>query len=68
MSGKPSNVCIPHDSHGNKCKLRSGWKVVFLEQNHTGMGVWQHAFTELRAPKIFNLLSDPFERGNTSIE
>jgi arylsulfatase A-like enzyme len=44
------------------------WKITFLEQNHGGMGVWQRAFTELRAPKIFNLRSDPFERADDSIE
>jgi arylsulfatase A-like enzyme len=42
------------------------WKVVFKEQNHTGLEVWRGGFTDLRAPKIFNLRSDPFERGDTS--
>jgi hypothetical protein len=44
------------------------WKVTFKEQNHeigpkTPMGVWQGDFTNLRAPKIYNMRSDPFERG-----
>jgi arylsulfatase len=43
------------------------WKVSFLEQNHQGIGVWQGDFTNLRAPKIFNLRSDPFERADESI-
>lgn len=43
------------------------WKAVFLEQNHEGIGVWQRGFEELRIPKLFNLRSDPFERGDQSI-
>jgi arylsulfatase A-like enzyme len=43
------------------------WKVVFKEQDHTGLGVWQSEFTNLRAPKPFNLRADPFERGDESI-
>ena len=43
------------------------WKAVFLEQDHKGIGVWQGQFTDLRLPKLFNLRSDPFERGDQSI-
>ena len=43
------------------------WKVVFKEQLHTGLDVWQRDFTNLRAPKPFNLRADPFERGDESI-
>jgi arylsulfatase len=43
------------------------WKVVFKEQNNKGLGVWQGEFTNLRAPKPFNLRADPFERGDESI-
>jgi arylsulfatase len=42
------------------------WKAVFEEQRHTGLGVWREPFSSLRAPKIFNLRSDPFERGDES--
>lgn len=44
------------------------WKVVFKAQESTGIGVWRDAFTTLRAPKLFNLRADPFERGDESIE
>ncbi len=44
------------------------WKVVFKSQDHTGIGVWRQPFTELRAPLLFNLRADPFERGDESIE
>jgi len=44
------------------------WKASFKEQYHKGMGVWQRDFTNLRAPQIYNLRADPFERGPESIE
>jgi arylsulfatase A-like enzyme len=40
------------------------WKVHFLEQRSHGMDVWRDPMVPLRAPKIFNLRSDPFERGD----
>jgi arylsulfatase len=40
------------------------WKIVFAEQNAHGVDVWREPFTTLRAPKIFNLRSDPFETGD----
>ncbi|MGH6966597.1 MAG: arylsulfatase [Phenylobacterium sp.] len=48
------------------------WKVSFMEQNSevnhkTPLGVWQGAFTGLRAPMLYNIRSDPFERGPESI-
>jgi arylsulfatase len=44
------------------------WKVSFKEQENTGIKVWKREFTNLRAPNIYNLRSDPFERGTESIE
>ncbi|HVU26650.1 MAG TPA: arylsulfatase [Verrucomicrobiae bacterium] len=49
------------------------WKVSFLEQNgkvstpDNPLGVWQSQFTHLRVPNLYNLRSDPFERGAESI-
>ena len=48
------------------------WKAAFFEQNaemspQTPVGVWQGQFTKLRVPNLYNLRSDPFERGPTSI-
>jgi arylsulfatase len=40
------------------------WKVVFLEQQHEGLRVWQEPLVALRAPLLFNLRSDPFEKAN----
>ena len=44
------------------------WKVVFKAQEHEGIDVWRKEFTNLRAPKLYNLRADPFERGDTSFE
>ncbi len=44
------------------------WKVMFIEQNRTGFAIWREGFDRLRVPKLFNLKSDPFERGDTSSE
>jgi arylsulfatase len=40
------------------------WKVVFTEQRAHGFSVWQDPFVPLRAPKIFTLRGDPFERAD----
>jgi arylsulfatase len=42
------------------------WKIAFKEQEHTGLGVWEREFTNLRVPNIYNLRADPFERGPES--
>ncbi|MBV9685907.1 MAG: arylsulfatase [Alphaproteobacteria bacterium] len=42
------------------------WKIVFEEQRHTGLAVWREPFSKMRIPKLFNLRSDPFERGDES--
>jgi arylsulfatase A-like enzyme len=49
------------------------WKIAFMEQHteispENPVGVWQGQFQVLRAPNIYNLRSDPFERGPESIE
>src|SRR5579871_365172 len=49
------------------------WKVNFMEQHtevdpKTPLSVWQGNFTKLRAPNIYNVRSDPFEKGTNSME
>jgi arylsulfatase len=49
------------------------WKLNFMEQHtevspQTPLSVWQGNFTKLRAPNIYNLRSDPFEKGPQSME
>src|SRR5262244_1182605 len=48
------------------------WKITFMEQHaepnpKTPIGVWQGNFLKLRAPNLYNLRADPFERGPDSI-
>jgi arylsulfatase len=46
--------------------IRNGdWKVVFAEQRAKRFDVWRDPFVELRAPKLFHLRRDPFERADT---
>ncbi len=40
------------------------WKMVFMEQKAHGLGVWQNPLTPLRAPKLFSVRADPFERAD----
>jgi hypothetical protein len=48
---------------GNLAGLRyDQYKAVFMEQNAHGLEVWMQPLVPLRAPKLFNLRSDPFER------
>jgi arylsulfatase len=50
---------------GDLMALRVGiWKATFMEQRAHGLGVWREALHSLRAPKLYNLRSDPFERGD----
>ncbi len=43
----------------------SNWKIVFCEQRKPGgFEVWANPFTCLRAPKVFNLRMDPYERAD----
>jgi len=38
------------------------WKMVFLEQRAEGLEVWRDPLVPLRAPLLFDLHADPFER------
>ncbi|HSL65029.1 MAG TPA: arylsulfatase [Gaiellaceae bacterium] len=43
------------------------WKLVFMEQRVAGsLQVWFEPLVPLRAPKLFNLRTDPFERADTT--
>jgi arylsulfatase A-like enzyme len=50
---------------GEILALRMGdWKVVLMEQRAKQLMCWFEPFVKLRAPKIFNLRRDPFERAD----
>lgn len=41
------------------------WKAVYAEQRAHRFDVWRDPFVPLRAPKVFHLRRDPFERADT---
>lgn len=48
---------------GDLMALRVGnWKVEFMQQRAHGFDVWREPLVSSRAPNIYNLRSDPFER------
>jgi arylsulfatase A-like enzyme len=65
LSGKgpdPRKDFFYFNDDGSLVALRyNQWKIVFQEQRAEGLGVWQDPFVPLRAPKLFNVRSDPFE-------
>ena len=63
QSKSPRNEFIYVNDDGQIVAIRySDWKVVFLENRGQAFGVWREPFTELRAPLLFNLRRDPFEK------
>jgi len=52
---------------GDVLGLRMGdWKMVLMEQRAKQLACWFEPFVKLRAPKMFNLRRDPFERADES--
>ena len=53
---------------GDLMAIRVGnWKAHFMVQKAVGMAVWAAPLVPLRAPQMFNLRSDPFERADEAI-
>jgi arylsulfatase len=53
---------------GELIALRAGnWKCHFQVQNAEGVAAWATPFMQMRVPQLYNLRSDPFERGDKSI-
>src|SRR5215813_13896626 len=53
---------------GDLMALRvNNWKCHFMVQNAPGVEAWEKPFDTLRLPDLFNLRSDPLERGDESI-
>jgi arylsulfatase len=42
------------------------WKISFIEQYHEGLDIWIRNYEKMRGPLLYNLRSDPFERGPNS--
>ncbi|MBP1882284.1 arylsulfatase [Sinorhizobium mexicanum] len=69
VTDSPRREFLYWNDDGELVAIRAlDWKVNFKVQEHTGIGVWQREFTNLRVPWIFNMRADPFERGNESFE
>jgi arylsulfatase A-like enzyme len=73
LKESPRKEFLYWSDDGDLLAIRVGnWKVGFMEQ-HTEisavfpLGVWQGQFTKLRAPNLYNLRADPFERGTSAI-
>ncbi len=51
---------------GDLCAMRvDNWKLVFMEQRVEGtLKLWFEPFVTLRAPKLFNLRTDPYEQAD----
>ena len=48
---------------GELMALRAGdWKVEFMQQRAHGFDVWREPLVSVRAPNLYNLRADPFER------
>ncbi|XGX78384.1 hypothetical protein LQK93_01173 [Terrabacter sp. BE26] len=62
----PRNHFFYVSDDGDLTALRfDNWKIVFLEQRAPGtLRVWLEPYTVLRAPKVFNLRTDPYERAD----
>lgn len=60
----PRKGFIYWSDDGDLMSLRVGnWKCTFMEQRAHGLGVWEEPLVSKRVPDIYNLRTDPFERG-----
>jgi arylsulfatase len=73
VKDSPREEFLYWSDDGDLMALRvRNWKIAFIEQHtkispETPLSVWQGQFTRLRAPMLYNLRSDPFEKGPDSI-
>jgi arylsulfatase A-like enzyme len=67
LSGKvkdsPRKEFIYPNDAGEIVAIRVGdWKATYLENRGTQLGVWREPLVHLRAPQLYNLRRDPFEK------
>jgi len=61
----PRNTFFYISDDGDILAIRhKDWKAVLMEQRAKTLMCWFEPFVKLRAPKIFNLRQDPFERAD----
>jgi len=64
----PRKGFIYWSDDGDLMALRAGnWKCHFMIQNAAGVEAWEKPFESLRLPQLYNLRSDPLEKGNESM-
>ena len=73
LSGKekksPREGFVYWSDQGELMALRvRQYKIVFAEQRAKGLDVWREPLSLMRIPKMFDLRSDPFERGEESFK
>jgi arylsulfatase A-like enzyme len=73
LSGKekesPRQGFVYWSDDGDLMALRiKQYKIVFAEQRSKGLDVWREPLSMMRIPKMFDLRSDPFERGEESFK
>jgi len=60
----PRKAFLYWSDDGDLMAMRFGaWKIMFEEQRAQRVEGWSEPLAPLRAPKLFNLRNDPFERG-----
>ena len=65
----PRNFFFYMSDDGDILAIRmKDWKVVLMEQRAKQLACWFEPFVKLRAPKMFNLRRDPFERADEKLE
>jgi len=67
LSGKakesPRKEFIYVDDGGHVASIRVGdWKAVYAENRANRLQIWKEPFVQLRAPDLYNLRRDPFEK------
>jgi arylsulfatase len=63
LEESPKEGFIYVNDAGSIAALRFGdWKAMFLESRADKLQIWLEPFVELRAPYLFNLRRDPFEK------
>ncbi|NME68330.1 arylsulfatase [Flammeovirga aprica] len=66
VAESPRETFIYTSDDGDITAIRMGdWKVVYMEQRAKTLALWLEPFVELRAPKVFNIRRDPYERADT---
>ncbi|GAB4373458.1 MAG: arylsulfatase [Elainellaceae cyanobacterium] len=65
VTDSPRNAIFYFSDDGDLIAIRHGdWKMVLMEQRAKTLQCWFEPFVPLRAPKMFNLRRDPFERAD----